>query len=34
MIATETPTLPDVPTTALGAGSGFVVELEAFSGPL
>ena len=27
-------TLPDAPTTALGAGPGFVVELEAFSGPL
>lgn len=25
---------PDAPTIALGAGSGFVVELEAFSGPL
>src|ERR671914_1441087 len=24
----------DAPTTALGAGAGFVVELEAFSGPL
>ena len=24
----------EAPTTALGAGSGFVVELEAFSGPL
>ena len=27
-------TLPDAPTTALGAGPGFVVELDAFSGPL
>ena len=27
-------TLPDPPTMALGASSGFVVELEAFSGPL
>jgi segregation and condensation protein A len=27
-------TLPEVPTTALGAGPGFVVELEAYSGPL
>ncbi len=27
-------TLPDAPTTALGAGPGFVVEFEAFSGPL
>jgi segregation and condensation protein A len=27
-------TLPDAPTTALGAGPGFVVELESFSGPL
>jgi segregation and condensation protein A len=26
--------LPEAPTSALGAGSGFVVELEAFSGPL
>jgi len=25
---------PEAPTTALGAGPGFVVELEAFSGPL
>jgi segregation and condensation protein A len=27
-------TVPDIPTIALGAGSGFVVELDAFSGPL
>ncbi|MEO7987460.1 MAG: segregation/condensation protein A [Gemmatimonadales bacterium] len=27
-------TAPDLPTIALGAGSGFVVELDAFSGPL
>ena len=27
-------TLPDAPTTALGAGPGFVVQLDAFSGPL
>jgi segregation and condensation protein A len=27
-------TAPEAPTTALGAGPGFVVELEAFSGPL
>jgi segregation and condensation protein A len=26
--------LPEAPTAALGAGPGFVVELEAFSGPL
>ncbi len=26
--------VPDAPTTALGAGPGFVVELDAFSGPL
>ncbi|MGZ8392918.1 MAG: segregation and condensation protein A [Gemmatimonadales bacterium] len=32
MTATDTATLPEVPTTAFGAG--FVVELEAFSGPL
>src|SRR6185295_14902052 len=25
---------PEAPTTALGAGPGFVIELEAFSGPL
>ncbi len=34
MTATEPTTLPEVPTTAFGAGMGFVVELEAFSGPL
>src|SRR6185503_13481464 len=27
-------TAPEAPTIALGAGPGFVVELEAFSGPL
>jgi segregation and condensation protein A len=27
-------TAPEAPTTALGAGSGFVVQLDAFSGPL
>ena len=27
-------TFPDAPTTALGAGPGFVVELDSFSGPL
>jgi segregation and condensation protein A len=27
-------TAPEAPTTALGAGSGFIVELESFSGPL
>ncbi|HEY3013287.1 MAG TPA: ScpA family protein [Gemmatimonadales bacterium] len=27
-------TAPEAPTTALGAGPGFIVELEAFSGPL
>jgi segregation and condensation protein A len=27
-------TAPEAPTTALGAGPGFVVELDAFSGPL
>jgi segregation and condensation protein A len=32
MTATDTATLPEVPTTAFAAG--FVVELEAFSGPL
>jgi segregation and condensation protein A len=26
--------MPEAPTTALGAGSGFVVQLDAFSGPL
>jgi segregation and condensation protein A len=34
MTATEFTTLPEAPTSALGAGPGFVVELEAFSGPL
>lgn len=34
MTATESLTLPEAPTSALGGGSGFVVELEAFSGPL
>ncbi len=34
MTATDTATLPEVPTPAFGVGSGFVVELEAFSGPL
>jgi segregation and condensation protein A len=29
-----TPPAVEAPTTALGAGPGFVVELEAFSGPL
>ena len=33
MTATESATLLEAPTTALGAGSGFVVELEAFSVP-
>jgi len=28
------PPAPEAPTAALGAGAGFVVELEAFSGPL
>jgi segregation and condensation protein A len=27
-------TIPEAPTAALGAGAGFVVEFEAFSGPL
>jgi segregation and condensation protein A len=27
-------TTPDAPTTALGAGAGFVVQLDAFNGPL
>src|SRR5690348_476225 len=27
-------TVPEPPTTALGAGAGFIVELESFSGPL
>jgi len=33
MTATEAATFPEV-STAFGSGSGFVVELEAFSGPL
>jgi segregation and condensation protein A len=34
MTATEPIALSEAPTSALGAGSGFVVELDAFSGPL
>jgi segregation and condensation protein A len=34
MTAIEPVTLPDAPSSLIGAGSGFVVELEAFSGPL
>jgi segregation and condensation protein A len=34
MTAIEPVTLADVPSGIIGAGSGFVVELEAFSGPL
>jgi segregation and condensation protein A len=34
MTAIEPVTLPEAPTSIIGAGSGFVVELEAFSGPL
>ena len=34
MTATEPTTFREAPTSALGAGPGFVVELEAFSGPL
>jgi len=34
MTATELTTFREAPTSALGAGPGFVVELEAFSGPL
>lgn len=34
MTATEPLMLPEAPTSALGGGVGFVVELEAFSGPL
>lgn len=34
MTATEPVILTESPTTAFGAGSAFVVELEAFSGPL
>jgi len=32
--APEVPTAPEAPTTALGAGPAFVVQLDAFSGPL
>ena len=34
MTAIEPVTLPEAPSGIIGAGSGFVVELEAFSGPL
>jgi segregation and condensation protein A len=34
MTATEAITLPEASSSVLGVGSGFVVELEAFSGPL
>jgi segregation and condensation protein A len=34
MTAIEPVTLPEAPPSFIGAGSGFVVELEAFSGPL
>jgi segregation and condensation protein A len=34
MTAIEPVTLPEASTGVIGAGSGFVVELEAFSGPL
>lgn len=34
LTAIEPVTLPEAPPSAIGAGSGFVVELEAFSGPL
>jgi segregation and condensation protein A len=34
MTAIEPVTMPEAPTSIIGAGSGFVVELEAFSGPL
>ena len=34
MTATQPIAEPEAPTTALGGGTGFVVELEAFSGPL
>ncbi|HET9464136.1 MAG TPA: ScpA family protein [Gemmatimonadales bacterium] len=34
MTATEPIPVNEVPTSAMGAGPGFVVELEAFSGPL
>ena len=33
-LSVMTAAAPEAPTTALGAGPGFVVELEAFSGPL
>ena len=34
MTATQPIVEPEAPTSALGGGAGFVVELEAFSGPL
>ena len=34
MTAIEPVTLPEAPSSIIGAGSGFVVELESFSGPL
>jgi segregation and condensation protein A len=34
MTAIEPVALPEAPSSIIGAGSGFVVELEAFSGPL
>ena len=34
MTAIEPVALPEAPSSILGAGTGFVVELEAFSGPL
>ena len=34
MSAIEPVTLPEAPPSVIGTGSGFVVELEAFSGPL
>ena len=34
MTAVEPVSLPEAPSSILGPGSGFVVELEAFSGPL
>ncbi len=34
MTATQSIVEPEAPTSALGGGTGFVVELEAFSGPL
>src|SRR6476661_1381246 len=33
-VMTELTAPPEPPTTALGAGPGFIIELEAFSGPL